>query len=58
VEAAHYKKDDPLNRWTSSSGISGYHADFYEGDGTIGEWQGRGMTGERHEHALGTACYA
>jgi len=37
------KKDDLLNCWTSSSGISGYHADFHEGHGTIGAWQGSGM---------------
>jgi hypothetical protein len=43
VVAAHYKKDDLLNCWTSSSDISGYHADFHEGHGTIGTWQGRGM---------------
>ena len=30
VVAAHYKKDALLNCWTSSSDISGYHADFYE----------------------------
>jgi hypothetical protein len=41
--AAHYKKDDLLNCWTSSSDISGNHADFYEGHGTIGAGQGRGM---------------
>jgi hypothetical protein len=23
--------------------ISGYHADFQEGNGTVGEWKGRGM---------------
>jgi hypothetical protein len=28
---------------TSSSDISGYHAGFHEGHGTVGEWQGRGM---------------
>jgi hypothetical protein len=28
---------------TSSSDISDYHADFHEGHGTVGEWQGRGM---------------
>jgi len=28
---------------TSSSDISGYHADFHEGHGIIGAWQGRGM---------------
>jgi len=43
VVAVHYKKDDLLNCWTSSSDISGYHADFHEGHGTIGPWQGRGM---------------
>jgi len=30
VVAAHYKTDDLLNCWTSSSDISGYHADFHE----------------------------
>jgi len=43
VVAAHYKKDDLLNCWTSISDISDYHADFHEGHGTIGAWQGRGM---------------
>jgi len=43
VVAAHYKKDDLLNSWTSSSDISGYHADFHEGHGTVGAWQGRDM---------------
>jgi len=43
IVAAHYKKDDLLNRWTSSSDISGYDADFHEGHGTIGAWQGRDM---------------
>jgi len=42
VVAAHHIKDDLLNCWTSSSGTSGYHADFNEGHGTIGAWQGRG----------------
>jgi len=37
------KKDDLLNCWTSSSDISGYHADFYAGHDSIGAWQGRGM---------------
>jgi hypothetical protein len=44
VVAAHYKNDDLLNCWTSSSDISGYHADFHEGHGTIGAGQGRGMS--------------
>ena len=26
-----------------SSDISGYHADFHEGHGTVGAWKGRGM---------------
>jgi len=43
VVAAHYKKDDLLNCWTSSSDISCYQADFREGHGTVGAWQGRGM---------------
>ena len=43
VVAAHYKKDDLLHCWTSSSDISGYHADFHEGHGTIGAGQGRGI---------------
>jgi hypothetical protein len=43
VVAAHYKKDDPLNCWTSWTVISGYHADFHEVHGTVAAWQGRGM---------------
>ena len=38
-----YKKDDLLHLWTSSSDISGYHADIHEGHGTVGAGQGRGM---------------
>ena len=41
--AARYNKDYLLNCWTSSSDISGYHADFHEGHDTIGAWQGHGM---------------
>jgi len=37
------KKDDLSNCWTSSSDISGYHAEFHEGHVTVGAWQGRGM---------------
>jgi hypothetical protein len=37
------KKKDLLNCWTSSSDISGYHADFHEGHGTVVAGQGRGM---------------
>jgi hypothetical protein len=36
-------KDDLLNCWTSSSDISGYHADFYEGHDTVRAEQGNGM---------------
>jgi hypothetical protein len=43
VVAAQYKKDDILNCWTSSSDISGYHADLHEGHGTVGAGQARGM---------------
>jgi hypothetical protein len=43
VVAAHYKKDALLNCWTSRSDISGYHADFHEGHGTVGAGQGHGM---------------
>jgi hypothetical protein len=42
--AAHYKKDDSLNCRTIISDISGYHADFHEGHGTVGAWQRRSMT--------------
>jgi hypothetical protein len=42
VVAAHYKKDALLNCWTSSSDISGYHAEFHEGHGTVGAGQGHG----------------
>jgi hypothetical protein len=37
------KKDYPLNCWTSSSDISGYHADFHEGHSTVGAGQGCDM---------------
>jgi len=32
--------------------ISGYHADFHEGQGTIRAWQGHSMAGERHGHGM------
>jgi hypothetical protein len=41
--SCYQKHTDPLNCGTSSSDISAYHADFHEGHGTVGEWQGRGM---------------
>jgi len=41
--AAHYKKNDLLNCWTSYSDISGYHADIYEGHCTVEAGQGNGM---------------
>jgi hypothetical protein len=43
VVAAHYKKDALLNCWTTSSDISGFHADFHEGHDTVRAEQGRGM---------------
>jgi hypothetical protein len=43
VGAAHYKKDALLNCGTGSSDISGYHADFHEGNGTVGAGLGRGI---------------
>jgi len=43
VVAAHYKKDDLLNCWTSSSDISGYHADFHQKQSTFGGGQGNGV---------------
>ena len=43
VVAAQYKKDTLFNCWTNSSDISGYHADFQEGHGTVGTGQRRGM---------------
>jgi hypothetical protein len=42
-ERYYQKHTNPLNCGTSSSDISGYHADFQEGHGTVGKWQGRGM---------------
>ena len=54
---AHYKKDDLLHGWTSSSDISGYYADIHEGHGTVGAGQGmceltHGMAGERHGRGM------
>jgi hypothetical protein len=43
-EGCYQKHTNPLNCRASSSDISGYHTDFHEGHGTVGEWQGRGMT--------------
>ena len=43
VVAAHCKQDYLLNCWTSSTDISGYHADFHEGHCTVRTWQGCGM---------------
>ena len=44
VVATHYKKDDLLHCWTSSSDISGYLADTHEGHGTVGAGQWRGIS--------------
>ena len=57
VVAEHYKKDDLLNCWTSSSDISAYHSNFHEGHSTGTAWhmwingtawQGNGMGGVEH----------
>jgi len=50
---AHYKKDYLLNYWTSSSDISGYHADFHEGHGAIAAWHGHGMLCVNRPYRLG-----
>ena len=42
-----------LNSWTSNTDVSGYHADFREGHGTLGAGQGRGMACVNYR----TACY-
>jgi hypothetical protein len=47
------KRRSVLNCWTSSLDISTYYADFHEGHGTVGAWQGHDMTGK----GMGTACY-
>jgi hypothetical protein len=52
VVGAHFKKDDLLHCWTSSSDISGYHANFDEGHGTVGAGHGRGMAWERHGRGM------
>ena len=43
VVAAHYKKDDLLHCWTSSSDISGYRVELHEEQGTVGGGRGCGM---------------
>jgi hypothetical protein len=58
VVAAHYKKDDLLLCWTSSSDISGYHADIHEGHGTVGAGQGRGMACELTHGMVGNGMGA
>jgi len=57
VVAARYKKENLLNCWTSSSDISGYHADFHEGHGTVRAWPGarHGMCEIMAWHGRGTA---
>jgi hypothetical protein len=38
----YQKHTNLLNCRTSTLDDFGYHADFHEGHGTVGEWQGRG----------------
>jgi hypothetical protein len=52
-EGCYQKHTNPLNCRTNSSDISGDHADFHEGHGTVGEWQGRGAAW--HGNCKGTA---
>jgi hypothetical protein len=42
-EVCSQEHTNRLNCRTSSSDVSGYHADFHEGNGTVGELQGHGM---------------
>ena len=49
--AAHYKKRRSVTLWTSSSDISGYHADIHEGHGTVGAGEGRGMASVNYRTA-------
>jgi hypothetical protein len=50
---SYQKHTNPLNCRSSSSDISGHHADFQEGNGTVGEWQERGMAWQGN--GMGTA---
>jgi hypothetical protein len=43
TKVVNRKHTNSLNCSISSSAISGYHADFHEGHGTVGEWQVHGM---------------
>jgi hypothetical protein len=61
-ESCYQKRTNSLNGRISNSDISGYHADFHEEHGTVGEWQGRdmawhgrGTAWERHENGMGAA---
>jgi hypothetical protein len=47
-QEGYQKHANPLNCRTSSSDISGYHADFNDGHDTVGEWHGYGMAWARH----------
>jgi len=56
VVAAHYKKDNLLNCWTSCSDISGYHAVCpalsEQGRADSMAWQGKGMGATWALHAM------
>jgi len=43
IGSSALRKRRSVNCWTSSSDISGYHADFHKGHGTLRAWQGHGM---------------
>jgi hypothetical protein len=51
-EGCYQKHTNPLNCRTSSSDISGYHADFHEEYGIVGEWQGYSMGAEWARHRM------
>jgi hypothetical protein len=52
----YQKHTNPLNCRASSSDISGYHADFHEGHGTVGEWQWRGTAWHGNGRARHGMC--
>ena len=63
VGGSTLQKDYLFICWTSSSDISGYHAEFHEGHGTVGAWQRRNTAcvNKRctacQENGRGTALY-
>jgi hypothetical protein len=54
-EGCYQKHTNPLKLRTSSLDMLGYHVDFHEGHGTVGEWQGCGMAWQGN--GMGTAWH-